>query len=86
MTEIVNVIRTNLKVLIARENLKRAERGEPRLTMRGLAEETGLNLSSLNQFATNKTKRYDARTLDRLCKVFNVAVGELLIREEGDEP
>jgi len=86
MIEATNVIRTNLKVLIARENLRRAEQGEARLTMRGLAAATGLNLSSLNQLATNKTKRYDAKTIDRLCKFFQIEVGELLIREEGDEP
>lgn len=73
-------VRCNLKVLIARENLKRAERGEAPVTMRKLAAETDLTLSSLSALATGKSGRIDFTTIDKLCTFFNVEVGDLLTR------
>lgn len=78
-------IRCNLKVLIARENLKRAERGDQPVSMRRLADDTGLALSSLALLATNKTQRIDYKTIDKLCVYFGVEVGDLLKRVSGEE-
>ena len=79
-------IRCNLKVLIARENLERAEAGRRALTMRELARETGLALSVLSNLAMNRTERVDFKTLDRICDFFHVGVGEVLVRASEQEP
>jgi DNA-binding Xre family transcriptional regulator len=74
-------VRCTLKVLMARENLTRAQRGEPHLTFRTLAAATNVPLSSLSLLATGKTQRIDFKTIDRLCGYFQVGVGDLLVRD-----
>ena len=79
------MIKSNLKVLIAKENVKRAEAKQPALTIRGLARETGLTLSVVSNFAINRSTRVDYNTLDHLCEFFKVGVGEVLIHEPSKE-
>ena len=79
-------IRCNLKVVIARENLRRAEARRPPVTMRALARDTGLALSVLSKLATNRSQRVDYKTIDKLCDYFGVGVGELLVREPSQGP
>ena len=78
-------IRCNLKLLIARENVRRVERGEPAVSMRRLAADTGLALSSLALLAANKPQRIDYKTIDALCSYFSVDVGDLLERVPAHE-
>lgn len=85
MQGLVMSIHSNLKVLIARENLRRAEAMQPALTMRGLARETGLALSVLWNLASHRSERVDFKTLDKLCSYFKVGVGELLVWEPEQE-
>lgn len=73
-------IRSNLKLLIAQENVNRAKAGKPALTMRRLASDTGLTLSSLSALATGQSQRIDYKTIDKLCAYFDVGVGDLLER------
>jgi putative transcriptional regulator len=78
-------IRCVLKVLIARENLRRAESGQKAITMSQLASDTGIAPSVISTLANNRTQRVDFKTLDRLCDYFGVGVGELLVRESGTD-
>ena len=73
-------IRSNLNLLIAQENVKRARAGQPALTMRRLARDIGLTLSSLSALATGQNQRIDYKTIDKLCAYFSVGVGDLLER------
>jgi DNA-binding Xre family transcriptional regulator len=72
------MVRSRLRVVIATENLKRAEAGRPALTQQQIADETGLPLSVVNGLATNRAGRVDFKTLDKLCKYFKVPPGDLL--------
>jgi len=73
-------IRCNLKIIIARENVRRIEHNQSSVSMRSLAKGTGLALSSLTLLAANKSQRIDYNTIDALCGYFNIDVGDLLER------
>ncbi len=73
-------IRCKLKLVMATENLKRATSDEAPITLRRLARETGLALSSLSDLASNRSRRVDYKTLDYLCAYFDIDVGELITR------
>ncbi len=71
-------VRSRLKVLIAERNLERIKQGLPQITQRDIAEESALPLSTVNGLITGRAGRVDFRTLNRLCRYFNVQPGELL--------
>jgi putative transcriptional regulator len=79
------MIRSRLGVLLAQENLKRAESGQQKLTQHQLAEQANIALAVVSGLATNKQQRVDYKTMDRLCRFFNVQPGELFeyIPDEG---
>lgn len=82
-------VESKLSVLIAQENLRRAQKNQPKLTLRQIAAESGVSLSVLTGLTTNRSQRIDYRTIDKLCSFFDVGVGELLERittqeTEGD--
>ena len=81
-------VKSTLRLIIARENVKRAESGQAPLTQQQIANATGLPLSVVNGLATGRSQRVDFKTLDRLCSFFRVQPGELLVwepRQEGGE-
>ncbi len=67
-----------MKLLIAERNLERIKEGLPEITQRDIAEESQLPLSTVNGLITGRAGRVDFRTLNRLCRYFNVQPGELL--------
>jgi len=71
------MIRSRLGILLAEENVKRANAGQPRLTQTQLAKQTNVPLRTINHLALNKNQRVDHITLDRLCKYFGVQPGDL---------
>ncbi|WP_054535519.1 helix-turn-helix domain-containing protein [Herpetosiphon geysericola] len=71
-------VRSRLKVLIAQYNVKRLKANQPTLTLRRLAEETGLALSTINGLTTPRASRVDFKTLNALCEYFDVQPGEIL--------
>ena len=71
------MIRSRLGILLAEENVKRANAGQPRLTQTQLAKQTNVPLRTINHLAQNKNTRIDHITLDRLCKYFGVQPGDL---------
>ena len=69
------MIKCRLKIILA----QRAFDGCPPTNLTELAEMTGLNRSALTNMANNKTTRYDANTLDALCRLLDVQVGDILV-------
>lgn len=80
-------ISCQLRVLLAQTNLVRAKRGQPPLSLRRLATESGVSLSVLTALNTGRNQRVDYATLDRLLlyfsRYFQVTTGDLLAWEPG---
>lgn len=82
-------ISCQLRLLIARVNVERARQGQPPLSLRRLAEESGVSLSVLAALNTGRSQRIDYATIDQLLRYFNryftVTTGDLLVWEQRDE-
>lgn len=62
------------------------ERKEGRsISRRIVAEETGVSLSSVHNWATNQVTRYDSLQIMMFCEYLGCTVGDLLIIEEVPE-
>jgi putative transcriptional regulator len=70
-------VRTTLHLLVARENLRRAEAGLDPLTQREIAEGSGLAQSVISGLLRRKATRIDLDTIAGLCRYFNVQPGDL---------
>jgi putative transcriptional regulator len=64
------MIRCHLSTLMGRDKLKIAE----------VARRTGLNRSTITALYQETAQRVDLDAIDRLCRLFNCTVGELLER------
>ncbi len=71
-------IRCTLRLVIARENVKRAQLGQAELTQSQVAKESGLEEAQISRLATGKQRRIDFDTLDKLCRYFKVDPGDIL--------
>lgn len=60
-----------LRVVLAQLNVDRAKNGQPALSLRRLAQESGVSLSVLAALNTGKSQRIDYSTIDRLLTYFN---------------
>lgn len=78
-------VRCTLRLLIARESVRRAEQGLPPLSQAEVAEKAKLPPSVVNGLVTGRQQRVDFKTIDRLCTFFRVQPGELLIWEPDAE-
>ncbi len=66
------------------ELLARKERREKRsISRRQVAHETGLSLSSVQNWATNLVTRYDAEHILVFCQYLDCSPGDLLIIEDS---
>jgi len=78
-----------LRILLARLNLERARRGQPAVSLRRLARESGVSLSTIVALNADHSQRVDFATLDRLLAYFShsldVSVDDLLVWQPGDE-
>ncbi|WP_129629105.1 helix-turn-helix domain-containing protein [Candidatus Oscillochloris fontis] len=72
------VIKSDLKYFLAQLNAERIRRGEKALTIRQIAEETGLATSTLTSLTTNKAKGIQFETLSALCRYFKVSPQKIL--------
>ena len=80
------VVRCTLRLLLARENVRRAETGEDSLTQARLADASGLPPSVVNGLVTGRTQRVDFKTIDALCKTLGVQPGDLFTWEPDTAP
>jgi putative transcriptional regulator len=76
-------VRCTLRLLIARENLRRLESGLPELTQAQIAKDTGLTEAQISNLASGRQRRIDFDTLEKLCRYFKVQPGDLLRFEES---
>jgi len=51
---------------------------ERQMSVRELAARTGLSYPAVHRLARDQTTRFDGATLDAICRVLDVGVGELL--------
>ncbi len=79
-------ISCKLRLLLARTNVERARQGQPALSLRRLASESGVSLSVLAALHTGKSQRIDYTTIDHLLMYFNhyfqVTTDDLLTWEQ----
>ncbi len=82
-------VNCQLRILLARLNLERARRGQPPVSLRRLARESGVSLSTVVALNGDQSQRVDFATLDRLLAYFSrsldVSVDDLLVWQPGDE-
>lgn len=64
-------ISCRLRVILAQVNVECAKSGQPALSLRRLAHESGISLSVLTALNTGKSQRIDYMTIDRLLTYFN---------------
>jgi putative transcriptional regulator len=79
-------VRSRLKVLLWERNLARVKAGQAALTIRQIAEETGLATSTLTGLTANRARRVDYDTLNALCKYLDCKPGDILeyVADEED--
>lgn len=60
---------------------------DPQLSQRQLAQDTGLDITTVNRLFTNNFSRIDISTVEALCNYFDTDVGDLLqMRKPEDIP
>lgn len=79
------MVRSRIKILLAERNLDRTRNGEKPVSVRGLAESTGLTHSALVKLVNNKSTMISFETLNKLCKELACQPGDLLVYTP-DEP
>jgi transcriptional regulator with XRE-family HTH domain len=60
-----------LRIILAQLNLERAKNGQPAISLRRLAQESGVSQSVLVSLHTGRSQRVDYATIDRLLSYFN---------------
>lgn len=79
-------IACKFRLLLARVNVERVRQGKPALSLRRLAEESGVSLSVLAALNTDRSQRIDYTTIDQLLTYFSayfaVTVDDLLTWEQ----
>jgi len=82
-------ISCKLRLMLAKVNVERAKQGNPPLSLRRLAGESGVSLSVLTALNTGRSQRIDYTTIDHLLCYFNkyfiVTTSDLLVWEQDFE-
>lgn len=60
-----------LRILLAQLNVERAKSGQPAISLRRIAQESGIAQSVLVSLHTGRSQRIDFATIDRLLAYFN---------------
>lgn len=63
-------VKSRIKVLLAERNLDRARSGEKPISVRGLAEATGITHSALVKLVNGKSNMISFETLDKIMQFF----------------
>lgn len=69
------MIQSRLGVLIAEKEMSEGRKW----TYENIREATGLSTPTIHRLVRGTAKRYDANTLDALCRFFGCGVGDLLV-------
>jgi putative transcriptional regulator len=70
----VKVVRSNTLVLLA----QKAQREQRRITLKKVADETGISYYTLNAIAHDTIREYPRDALAKLCSYFDCDIGDLL--------
>lgn len=70
MQEMLMPVKSRIKVLLAERNLERARAGEKPISVRGVAEATGITHSALVKLVNGKSGMISFETLDKLMQFF----------------
>lgn len=73
-------MKSNLAVLLA----ERQRQTGKRLSIRALAQATGLNEYTVRGFANDTLSEYPRRAIDALCRYLDCTPGDLLILVDAD--
>ena len=68
-------IQNKVKILIAEKELREGRK----LSHRTVAQEAGIPLSVLTLYTSQKVRRFDVQTLEKLCNYFKCQPGDLLV-------
>jgi putative transcriptional regulator len=86
-------VRSRVKVLLAEQNLQRARAGQNPISVRAVAEATGITHSALVKLVNNQSTRIDFETIDKLMQFFGTDdINDILEyvppaeREQNDKP
>ena len=74
----MKIVRNRFNELLA---VKERKEGRS-ISRRQIAEDTGISLSSVHNWATNQVTRYDGLQIATFCEYLNCSPGDLLIIEE----
>lgn len=79
-------VRSRIKVLLAERNLEWARAGSRPISVRQLAEATGITHSALVKLVNGQSTRIDFNTLDKLMAFFDTDdINVILVRVRGAE-
>jgi DNA-binding Xre family transcriptional regulator len=70
-------IRLAVQNIVARENLRRANRGERPLTQQEIANGSGISQPVVSTLLAGNVRRIDLKTLNGLCNFFGVKPSDL---------
>ena len=74
----MKVVRSNLRVLAA----QKSQRERRRISLRTIAEETGVSRYTVYAFANDTLSEYPKDVITTFCNYFDCGVGDLLLTEE----
>ncbi len=77
----MKIVRSNLRVLTA----QKGQRERRHLSLRTVAEETGISRYTMYAFANDTLSEYPKEVVTKLCNYFDCTVGDLLLVEEVPE-
>lgn len=72
------MVRSRLKLLISERNTERIRAGQPELTIRQIATDSGVPPSVVSGLTSGRAQQVHFRTLNRLCQALNCAPGDIL--------
>jgi len=72
------MVRSRLKLIISERNTERIRVGQPELTIRQIAADSGVPPSVVSGLTSGRAQQVHFRTLDRLCRVLNCSPGDIL--------
>jgi putative transcriptional regulator len=68
------------KILLAQKEIKESRR----IPYDEIKIKTGMAMSTISAWSTNRIKRYDADTIASLCDYFGCSVGDLIVYDPGN--
>jgi putative transcriptional regulator len=78
-------VKSAVRKLIARENLRRAEQGLPPFKQEEIAAGSGLSQSVISNLMNGRSRRIDFDTINGLCNFFRIQPGDLFEYTPDDD-